>query len=77
MVKVRPGHEADFDETAKLYKSTLGQAKIDAPWVTYGVMAGIPGPTYLVFIPHRTLAEIEAAHRRTATPPTTRSQRPR
>jgi hypothetical protein len=59
--QVRPGHEADFDETAKLYKSTLGQAKIDAPWVTYGVMAGMPGPTYLVFVPHRTLAEIDPA----------------
>jgi hypothetical protein len=59
--QVRPGHEANFAEAAKLYKTTLGQAKIEAPWTTYGVMAGMPGPTYFVFIPHRTLAEIDPA----------------
>jgi hypothetical protein len=59
--QVRPGHEDNFSEAAKLYKTTLGQAKIEAPWATYGVMAGMPGPTYLVFIPHRTLAEIDPA----------------
>jgi len=59
--QVRPGHEDNFSEAAKLYKTTLGQAKIEAPWTTYGVMAGIPGPTYLVFIPHRTLSEIDPA----------------
>lgn len=59
--QVRPGHEDNFVEAAKLYKTTLGQAKIEAPWSTYGVMAGMPGPTYLVFIPHRTLAEIDPA----------------
>ncbi len=59
--QVRPGHEANFDEAAKLYKSTLGQAKVEAPWMTYGVMAGMPGPTYLVFVPHRTLAEVDPA----------------
>jgi hypothetical protein len=58
---VRPGHEDNFSEAAKLYKTTLGQAKIVAPWATYAVMAGMPGPTYLVFIPHRTLAEIDPA----------------
>jgi hypothetical protein len=59
--QVRPGHEDNFSESAKLYKTTLGQAKIEAPWTTYGVMAGMPGPTYLVFIPHRTLSEIDPA----------------
>ncbi len=59
--QVRPGHEDAISETAKLYKTTLGQAKIEAPWTTYNVMAGMPGPTYLVFIPHRTLAEIDPA----------------
>jgi hypothetical protein len=59
--QIRPGHEDNFSEAAKLYKTTLGQAKIEAPWATYGVMAGMPGPTYLVFIPHRTLAEIDPA----------------
>ncbi len=49
--KVRPGHEGDFGEAAKLYKSTVQQAKIDAPWATYSVLAGMPGPTFLVSFP--------------------------
>ncbi len=59
--RVRPGHEAKFFEAAKLYQSVVQQAKVDAPWATYEVMAGMPGPTYLVFSPHKTLAEIDPA----------------
>jgi hypothetical protein len=58
---VRPGHEADFNEAAKLYKSTVEQGKIDFPWATYEVLAGMPGPVYLVFLPHLTLTEIDPA----------------
>jgi hypothetical protein len=57
--RVRPGQEADFFEAASLYKSVVEQARQDAPWATYQVIAGMPGPTYLVFAPHRTLAEID------------------
>lgn len=59
--QVRPGHEADFNEAAKLYKSTVEQAKIDFPWATYEVLAGMPGPVYLVLLPHLTLTEIDPA----------------
>jgi hypothetical protein len=59
--QVRPGHEANFGEAAKLYKSTVEQAKVDLPWATYEVLAGMPGPTYLIFVPHRTLTEIDPA----------------
>jgi hypothetical protein len=58
---VRPGHENDFNEAAKLYKSTVEQAKIDLPWATYEVLAGMAGPVYLVFLPHLTLTEIDPA----------------
>jgi len=59
--QVRPGHVANFDEAAKLYKTTVEQAKIDLPWATYEVLAGMPGPAYLIFVPHRTLTEIDPA----------------
>ena len=59
--RVRPGHEANFFEGAKVYQSVVQQAKVDAPWATYEVMAGMPGPTYLVMSPHKTLAEIDPA----------------
>ena len=59
MFQCRPGHENDFMEAAKLYKTTVEQEKIDLRWATYGVMAGMPSPTFLVFIPHATLAELD------------------
>jgi len=59
--RVRPGKEGSFYEGAKLYQSVVKQAQVDAPWATYEVMAGMPGPTYLVFVPHKTLAEIDPA----------------
>lgn len=59
--RVQSGHDADFMEAAKLYKTIVEQAKLDIPWATYAVMAGMPGPTFLVFLPHRTLAEIDPA----------------
>ncbi|HEV8148806.1 MAG TPA: hypothetical protein VGP61_01335 [Gemmatimonadales bacterium] len=57
--RVRPGKEASFFEGANLYKSVVQQAKAEAPWASYEVMAGMPGPVYLVFSPHKTLAEID------------------
>jgi hypothetical protein len=59
--QVRPGHEGDFNEAAKIYKTTVEGAKLDFPWATYEVLAGMPGPVYLVFLPHETLTEIDPA----------------
>lgn len=58
---VRPGHDANFAEAARLYRSVVEQAKAELPYATYEVIAGMPGPTYLVFIPHKSLAEIDPA----------------
>ncbi len=59
--RVRPGREANFYEGAALYKSLVQQANVQAPWAVYQVMAGMPGPTYLVFSPNKTLADIDPA----------------
>ena len=56
---VKPGHEGDFYQGAKLYQSVVRNAKASAPWATFEVMSGMPGPVYLVFVPHKTLAEID------------------
>lgn len=58
---VRPGHEGDFAEGAKLYRSLVEGAKVTFPWATYEVMSGMPGPVFLVFVPHKTLTEIDPA----------------
>jgi hypothetical protein len=59
--RCRPGHENDFMEAAKLYKTTFEQEKIDVRWATYAVMAGMPGHTFLVFIPHVDLTKLDPA----------------
>jgi hypothetical protein len=59
--KVRPGHEGDFAEASKLYRSLVEGAKATLPWATFEIMAGMPGPTFLIFVPHKTLAEIDPA----------------
>jgi hypothetical protein len=56
---VKPGHEGDFSQAAKLYQSVVQKANATAPWATFEVMAGMPGPVYLVFVPHKSLAEID------------------
>ena len=58
---VRPGHEGDFAQAAQLYRSVVEGAKATLPWATYEVMAGMPGPVFLIFVPHKTLAEIDPA----------------
>jgi hypothetical protein len=58
---VRPGREGSFFEGAKLYRSMVEGAKATFPWATYEVMSGMPGPVFLVFLPHKTLAEIDPA----------------
>jgi hypothetical protein len=56
---VRPGREANFMEAAKAYKTMIKDAKVTVPWATYHILSGMPGPTFLVFLPHKTLAEID------------------
>lgn len=56
---VKPGHELDFAEGAKIYRTVVQNAKATMPWATFEVMAGMPGPVYLVFVPHKSLAEID------------------
>jgi hypothetical protein len=58
---VKPGREGSFAEAAKLYRTMVQGAKVTMPWATYAVMSGMPGPVFLVFLPHKTLAEIDPA----------------
>lgn len=47
--RVRPGHEEGFANAAKAYAAAAKRATPNASWRTYEVIAGLPGPTYLVF----------------------------
>ena len=47
--RVRPGHEARFMEAAKVYGAASARAGSKVPFRIYEVIAGLPGPTYLIF----------------------------
>ena len=47
--RVRPGHEQQFEAAAKAYMSAAKRLDPGANWRTYEIIAGNPGPTYLIF----------------------------
>ena len=59
--RVRPGHENDFQDAVKIVKSAYEKAKIDLPWAVYQISGGMPGPTFMIFIPMKSMSEIDAA----------------
>lgn len=46
---VRPGHNQKFEEILKLYASVRKRVAPDSSYRTYVVIAGMRGPTYLLF----------------------------
>ena len=47
--RVRPGHEAQFEAAGKAYGAAAKRAGVNAGYRVYEVVAGIHGPTYLIF----------------------------
>ncbi len=59
--RVKPGHEAHFGEAAKIVKAGYEKAKLTQSWYTYQVYSGMVTPTFLVFIPLKSLDEVDTA----------------
>ncbi len=59
LFRARPGHEQDFEAAAKAYGAGLGRVAADASFRVYQVVAGIPGPSFLVFSSVRSFAEFD------------------
>ena len=57
--RVRPGHERGFDEAAKAYGSAAKRTSPNTSFRVYEVMAGVPGPTYLVFSSTESFADFD------------------
>jgi len=58
--KVRPGHEKDWNDLVKMYKSAYEKAVPNAHWAVFQSMYGMQnGGLYLVFNPMRSLAEVD------------------
>lgn len=47
--RVRPGHEQQFEAAGKAYGAAAKRAGANSGFRVYEVVAGVPGPTYLVF----------------------------
>ena len=58
-VRVRPGHDQEYQEARKLIVEAVKKANLNAHSVVYAVTAGMPGGTYLVFTPRKSLAELD------------------
>jgi hypothetical protein len=50
-VKLNPGHEDDFVDAFKTLAAAYEKMNSDMPWVVYQVNAGMPSPSFLVFVP--------------------------
>jgi len=56
--QVKPGHDKDFDELAKMYMAAYDKMP-DVHWATFQGVYGPEGNTYLVFTPMKSASEID------------------
>jgi hypothetical protein len=59
--RTRPGHEQQFEAAAKAFGAATKRAGTYAAYRVYEVIAGIPGPTYLVFSSVSAFADFDQA----------------
>jgi hypothetical protein len=62
-MRVKPGGEMLFVEAAKAYASAAKKVNPDVSYRVYAVIAGMPGPTYLIFSTVADYAEFDAKQR--------------
>ncbi|HJV48719.1 MAG TPA: hypothetical protein VJ549_05545 [Geothrix sp.] len=61
VIRVKPGHEADFATIGKKMAAFYDKAGLEARWGIYQGMAGTVNPTFLVVVPLRALADLDKA----------------
>lgn len=59
--RVRPGHDGDFTNAVKIVKSAYDKISSPVSWAVFQVSAGMPSPTFVVWIPMRSLSESDTA----------------
>lgn len=59
--RVKPGHDSDFTDAVKIVKGAYDRIGSPVSWAIYQVSAGMPSPTFVVWIPMRSLSESDAA----------------
>jgi len=59
-IRVKPGHSREFENSRKMIKSAHEKARIDENMAVYELMGGAQAGTYLVFVPWKSLSEMES-----------------
>lgn len=60
-VSVRPGHAAEFVDQRKLVKTAHESAHVADSYAVYEATAGAPAGTFFIFVPRKSLSEIDNA----------------
>jgi len=58
-IQVRQGHEAEFAEAIRGLRAAYARLNANAYWATYQVTAGAPSSTFVIFLPMRSLDEMD------------------
>lgn len=58
---VRPGYDSAFADIRKLVQAGHEKTKMDEHWAMFQVVSGMPGSTYLLFLPMKSLQEADVA----------------
>jgi hypothetical protein len=62
--RVRSGHEQEFEGIARIFQAAYKKTAPEASWRLYQVVAGMPGPVYMVFSSQQALADLDALQAR-------------
>jgi hypothetical protein len=58
---VRPGYDSAFADIRKLVQAGHDKTNMDEHWAMFQVVSGMPGSTYLLFLPMKSLKEADLA----------------
>jgi hypothetical protein len=58
-VRARPGHNDDLKRIVDKLAATHKAARTSAHWAMYQGMMGVPDGTYLVLVPHKSVADLD------------------
>ncbi len=61
IITLKPGYDSAYADVRKLVNAAHDKASMDEHWAMYQVASGMPGSTYLLLIPMKSLQEADAA----------------
>jgi hypothetical protein len=58
--RVKPGRAREWVAARKMIQNVHEKANMDEQWVTYEIVSGMPGGTFLMFLPLKSMADLDA-----------------